>query len=149
MVLCSADWGGIGQAMRRGSLPAPTLLPMMPFQPAERLCPGQPQSTCASLHRELKEKIQPEILELIKQQRLNRLVEGTCFRKLNCRRRQGIVLGAPPDPAGVSSSLLCGDSQGHGCWCEGRPCSAVLRAGIASQGSCDSLCKPRDSASPG
>lgn len=39
--------------------------------------------------RELKEKIQPEILELIKQQRLNRLVEGTCFRKLNSRRRQG------------------------------------------------------------
>uniref|UniRef100_A0A8C5U8S1 Engulfment and cell motility 1 n=1 Tax=Malurus cyaneus samueli TaxID=2593467 RepID=A0A8C5U8S1_9PASS len=38
--------------------------------------------------RELKEKIQPEILELIKQQRLNRLVEGTCFRKLNSRRRQ-------------------------------------------------------------
>ncbi|XP_068092501.1 engulfment and cell motility protein 1 isoform X1 [Hyperolius riggenbachi] len=37
---------------------------------------------------ELKEKIQPEILELIKQQRLNRLVEGTCFRKLNNRRRQ-------------------------------------------------------------
>ncbi|EHB03971.1 Engulfment and cell motility protein 1 [Heterocephalus glaber] len=37
---------------------------------------------------ELKEKIQPEILELIKQQRLNRLVEGTCFRKLNARRRQ-------------------------------------------------------------
>ncbi|KAF4801378.1 engulfment and cell motility protein 1-like protein [Turdus rufiventris] len=41
-----------------------------------------------SLPRELKEKIQPEILELIKQQRLNRLVEGTCFRKLNSRRRQ-------------------------------------------------------------
>lgn len=41
--------------------------------------------------RELKEKIQPEILELIKQQRLNRLVEGTCFRKLNSRRRQGTV----------------------------------------------------------
>ncbi|KAG8442761.1 hypothetical protein GDO86_011536 [Hymenochirus boettgeri] len=36
---------------------------------------------------ELKDKIQPEILELIKQQRLNRLVEGTCFRKLNSRRR--------------------------------------------------------------
>lgn len=44
-----------------------------------------------SLPRELKEKIQPEILELIKQQRLNRLVEGTCFRKLNSRRRQGTV----------------------------------------------------------
>lgn len=42
-----------------------------------------------SFPRELKEKIQPEILELIKQQRLNRLVEGTCFRKLNSRRRQG------------------------------------------------------------
>ncbi|XP_053324310.1 engulfment and cell motility protein 1 isoform X2 [Spea bombifrons] len=37
---------------------------------------------------ELKEKIQPEILELIKQQRLNRLVEGTCFRKHYNRRRQ-------------------------------------------------------------
>lgn len=46
---------------------------------------------CLSSNRELKEKIQPEILELIKQQRLNRLVEGTCFRKLNARRRQGTV----------------------------------------------------------
>lgn len=40
---------------------------------------------------ELKEKIQPEILELIKQQRLNRLVEGTCFRKIYSRRRQDKV----------------------------------------------------------
>lgn len=71
---------------------------------------------CLSLHRELKEKIQPEILELIKQQRLNRLVEGTCFRKLNCRRRQGIVLGATPPLAGVNSGLAHGESQGHGCW---------------------------------
>jgi hypothetical protein len=46
---------------------------------------------CLFSNRELKEKIQPEILELIKQQRLNRLVEGTCFRKLNARRRQGMV----------------------------------------------------------
>ncbi|XP_074542528.1 engulfment and cell motility protein 1 isoform X3 [Halichoeres trimaculatus] len=37
---------------------------------------------------ELKEKIQPEIMELIKQQRLNRLCEGTCFRKISSRRRQ-------------------------------------------------------------
>ncbi|XP_064409229.1 engulfment and cell motility protein 1 isoform X2 [Latimeria chalumnae] len=37
---------------------------------------------------ELREKIQPEIMELIKQQRLNRLVEGTCFRKISSRRRQ-------------------------------------------------------------
>lgn len=40
-------------------------------------------------HRELREKIQPEIMELIKQQRLNRLCEGTCFRKISSRRRQG------------------------------------------------------------
>lgn len=38
---------------------------------------------------ELRERIQPEILELIKQQRLNRLCEGSCFRKLGNRRRQG------------------------------------------------------------
>ncbi|XP_051811608.1 engulfment and cell motility protein 1 isoform X3 [Acanthochromis polyacanthus] len=38
---------------------------------------------------ELREKIQPEIMELIKQQRLNRLCEGTCFRKISSRRRQG------------------------------------------------------------
>uniref|UniRef100_A0A4W3IZ61 Engulfment and cell motility 2 n=1 Tax=Callorhinchus milii TaxID=7868 RepID=A0A4W3IZ61_CALMI len=36
---------------------------------------------------ELREKIQPEIMELIKQQRLNRLCEGTSFRKVS-RRRQ-------------------------------------------------------------
>uniref|UniRef100_A0A673KA59 Engulfment and cell motility protein 2-like n=1 Tax=Sinocyclocheilus rhinocerous TaxID=307959 RepID=A0A673KA59_9TELE len=37
---------------------------------------------------ELRERIQPEILELIKQQRLSRLCEGSCFRKLANRRRQ-------------------------------------------------------------
>ncbi|XP_075033785.1 engulfment and cell motility protein 2 isoform X2 [Mixophyes fleayi] len=37
---------------------------------------------------ELREKIQPEILELIKQQRLNRLCEGSSFRKISNRRRQ-------------------------------------------------------------
>uniref|UniRef100_A0A8C2T4A4 Engulfment and cell motility 2 n=1 Tax=Coturnix japonica TaxID=93934 RepID=A0A8C2T4A4_COTJA len=40
---------------------------------------------------ELREKIQPEILELIKQQRLNRLCEGSSFRKIGNRRRQGEV----------------------------------------------------------
>ncbi|XP_056590791.1 engulfment and cell motility protein 2 isoform X3 [Triplophysa dalaica] len=40
---------------------------------------------------ELRERIQPEILELIKQQRLNRLCEGSCFRKLGNRRRQVAV----------------------------------------------------------
>ncbi|GAA6078516.1 engulfment and cell motility protein 2 isoform X1, partial [Tachysurus ichikawai] len=39
-------------------------------------------------YSELRERIQPEILELIKQQRLNRLCEGSCFRKLAHRRRQ-------------------------------------------------------------
>uniref|UniRef100_A0A8C1TRJ2 Engulfment and cell motility 2 n=1 Tax=Cyprinus carpio TaxID=7962 RepID=A0A8C1TRJ2_CYPCA len=34
------------------------------------------------------QRIQPEILELIKQQRLSRLCEGSCFRKLGNRRRQ-------------------------------------------------------------
>ncbi|XP_041061201.1 engulfment and cell motility protein 2 isoform X3 [Carcharodon carcharias] len=37
---------------------------------------------------ELREKIQPEVMELIKQQRLNRLCEGTSFRKISNRRRQ-------------------------------------------------------------
>ncbi|XP_078274763.1 engulfment and cell motility protein 2 isoform X1 [Rhinoraja longicauda] len=37
---------------------------------------------------ELREKIQPEVMELIKQQRLNRLCEGTSFRKVSNRRRQ-------------------------------------------------------------
>uniref|UniRef100_A0A9J8A757 Engulfment and cell motility 2 n=2 Tax=Cyprinus carpio TaxID=7962 RepID=A0A9J8A757_CYPCA len=37
---------------------------------------------------DLRERIQPEILELIKQQRLSRLCEGSCFRKLGNRRRQ-------------------------------------------------------------
>ncbi|XP_041962985.1 engulfment and cell motility protein 1 [Alosa pseudoharengus] len=37
---------------------------------------------------ELRERIQPEVTELIKQQRLHRLCEGTCFRKISARRRQ-------------------------------------------------------------
>lgn len=49
-----------------------------------------PLSTLPHAHpRELREKIQPEILELIKQQRLNRLCEGSSFRKIGNRRRQG------------------------------------------------------------
>ncbi|XP_048882298.1 engulfment and cell motility protein 1-like [Brienomyrus brachyistius] len=37
---------------------------------------------------ELQERIQPEVMELVKQQRLQRLCEGTCFRKASSRRRQ-------------------------------------------------------------
>uniref|UniRef100_A0A672I7D4 Engulfment and cell motility protein 3-like n=1 Tax=Salarias fasciatus TaxID=181472 RepID=A0A672I7D4_SALFA len=37
---------------------------------------------------ELKERLKPELLELIRQQRLNRLCQGTKFRKISSRRRQ-------------------------------------------------------------
>uniref|UniRef100_A0A8C9TNF5 Engulfment and cell motility 2 n=1 Tax=Scleropages formosus TaxID=113540 RepID=A0A8C9TNF5_SCLFO len=47
---------------------------------------------------ELRERIQPEILELIKQQRLNRLCEGSCFRKVGNRRRQGAIPVSPTAP---------------------------------------------------
>lgn len=55
-------------------------------------------STVCSSCRELREKIQPEIMELIKQQRLNRLCEGTCFRKISSRRRQGETPASAPPP---------------------------------------------------
>lgn len=42
-----------------------------------------------SSRRELKERLKPELLELIRQQRLNRLCHGTTFRKISSRRRQG------------------------------------------------------------
>lgn len=42
-----------------------------------------------SLSSELKERLKPELLELIRQQRLNRLCQGTMFRKISSRRRQG------------------------------------------------------------
>ncbi|XP_060725315.1 engulfment and cell motility protein 1 isoform X1 [Tachysurus vachellii] len=38
--------------------------------------------------QELRERLQPEVAELIKQQRLNRMCEGACFRKVSARRRQ-------------------------------------------------------------
>ncbi|CAL8360212.1 unnamed protein product [Lota lota] len=37
---------------------------------------------------ELKERLKPELMELIRQQRLNRLCQGTLFRKISSRRRQ-------------------------------------------------------------
>lgn len=53
-------------------------------------------SSCAAFHpRELREKLKPELLELIRQQRLLHLCEGTLFRKISSRRRQG----ACQDPA--------------------------------------------------
>ncbi|XP_026770023.1 engulfment and cell motility protein 2 isoform X3 [Pangasianodon hypophthalmus] len=41
--------------------------------------------------QELRDRLQPEVAELIKQQRLNRLCEGACFRKISTRRRQVTV----------------------------------------------------------
>lgn len=55
--------------------------------------------------RELREKIQPEIMELIKQQRLNRLCEGTCFRKISSRRRQGEMAGGGGGGGGGANDL--------------------------------------------
>ncbi|XP_069509990.1 engulfment and cell motility protein 3 isoform X2 [Ambystoma mexicanum] len=46
------------------------------------------EETLAKPILELKERLKPELLELIKQQRLNRLCEGTLFRKISSRRRQ-------------------------------------------------------------
>ncbi|CAL8322314.1 engulfment and cell motility protein 3 isoform X1 [Gadus morhua] len=37
---------------------------------------------------ELKERLKPELMDLIRQQRLNRLCQGTLFRKISSRRRQ-------------------------------------------------------------
>ncbi len=42
-------------------------------------------------YSELKERLKPELLELIRQQRLNRLCQGTMFRKISSRRRQGEI----------------------------------------------------------
>uniref|UniRef100_A0A673I0G6 Engulfment and cell motility protein 3-like n=1 Tax=Sinocyclocheilus rhinocerous TaxID=307959 RepID=A0A673I0G6_9TELE len=46
------------------------------------------EETLAPPVLELKERLKPELLELIRQQRLNRLSHGTLFRKISSRRRQ-------------------------------------------------------------
>uniref|UniRef100_A0A673Y6Z5 Engulfment and cell motility 3 n=1 Tax=Salmo trutta TaxID=8032 RepID=A0A673Y6Z5_SALTR len=46
------------------------------------------EETLAPPVLELKERLRPELLELIRQQRLNRLCQGTLFRKISSRRRQ-------------------------------------------------------------
>ncbi|TSS60378.1 Engulfment and cell motility protein 3 [Bagarius yarrelli] len=46
------------------------------------------EETLAPPVLELKERLKPELLELIRQQRLNRLCHGTLFRKISNRRRQ-------------------------------------------------------------
>uniref|UniRef100_A0A8C9YMQ0 Engulfment and cell motility 3 n=1 Tax=Sander lucioperca TaxID=283035 RepID=A0A8C9YMQ0_SANLU len=46
------------------------------------------EETLAPPVLELKERLKPELLELIRQQRLNRLCQGTMFKKISSRRRQ-------------------------------------------------------------
>uniref|UniRef100_H2TH19 Engulfment and cell motility 3 n=1 Tax=Takifugu rubripes TaxID=31033 RepID=H2TH19_TAKRU len=46
------------------------------------------EETLAPPVLELKERLKPELLELIRQQRLHRLCHGTTFRKISSRRRQ-------------------------------------------------------------
>ncbi|KAK6319964.1 hypothetical protein J4Q44_G00090710 [Coregonus suidteri] len=46
------------------------------------------EETLAPPVLELKERLKPDLLELIRQQRLNRLCQGTLFRKISSRRRQ-------------------------------------------------------------
>ncbi|KAM6973790.1 engulfment and cell motility protein 3 [Aplochiton taeniatus] len=46
------------------------------------------EETLAPPVLDLKERLKPELLELIRQQRLNRLCQGTLFRKISSRRRQ-------------------------------------------------------------
>ncbi|TRY94689.1 hypothetical protein DNTS_021590 [Danionella cerebrum] len=46
------------------------------------------EDTAARPMLELREKLQPEVMELIKQQRLHHLCGGSCFRRSNARRRQ-------------------------------------------------------------
>ncbi|XP_037672094.1 engulfment and cell motility protein 3 isoform X2 [Choloepus didactylus] len=48
------------------------------------------EGTLAPPILELREKLKPELMGLIRQQRLLRLCEGTLFRKISSRRRQGL-----------------------------------------------------------
>lgn len=48
------------------------------------------EGTLAPPILELREKLKPELMGLIRQQRLLRLCEGMLFRKISSRRRQGL-----------------------------------------------------------
>lgn len=64
---------------------------------------------------ELKERLKPELLELIRQQRLNRLCLGTLFRKISSRRRQGETPGSSEED--IRKILLGHFSLGFFCFC--------------------------------
>uniref|UniRef100_A0AAQ4R086 Engulfment and cell motility 3 n=1 Tax=Gasterosteus aculeatus aculeatus TaxID=481459 RepID=A0AAQ4R086_GASAC len=60
---------------------------ILKLRQTERLHQEETLRPCRS-PTELKERLKPELLELIRQQRLNRLCQGTMFRKISSRRRQ-------------------------------------------------------------
>jgi len=57
------------------------------------MCLLSPLSRATILCRELKQRITPEMIELIKQQRLNYLVNGTRFG-IKLGRRSGLLITA-------------------------------------------------------
>lgn len=109
-------------------------------------------SSSAGFHsRELREKLKPELLELIRQQRLLHLCEGTLFRKISSRRRQGGCqtpaarwgawekgrdLFPCPLPLG-KSQLICGSRMPDSLdsWCG-------LTCGLGEMGSADKGAAP-------
>lgn len=70
---------------------------------SECLLKGPCSSPSGSCPRELRERLKPELLELIRQQRLLRLCEGTLFRKISSRRRQGECQPRPAPGQGTGT----------------------------------------------
>lgn len=63
--------------------------PHLPWCPMGLALPQSQSVSPLPPPRELREKLKPELMGLIRQQRLLRLCEGTVFRKISSRRRQG------------------------------------------------------------
>ncbi|XP_064436892.1 engulfment and cell motility protein 3 isoform X2 [Mirounga angustirostris] len=102
---CASLWGGAAAEADRAAAsgghagPSHTVscwewVPVLAPPAPTGLAPGQSQSASLPLApsapqpRELREKLKPELMGLIRQQRLLRLCEGTLFRKISSRRRQ-------------------------------------------------------------
>ncbi|MGH0129435.1 UNVERIFIED_CONTAM: hypothetical protein FKN15_002198 [Acipenser sinensis] len=84
------------------------------------------EETLAPPVLELKERLKPELLELIRQQRLNRLCHGTLFRKISSRRRQGKYRRTKGCSLCVSGNWLCHDKLWY---CRLSPNHKVLHYG--------------------
>uniref|UniRef100_A0A2K6GPH1 Engulfment and cell motility 3 n=1 Tax=Propithecus coquereli TaxID=379532 RepID=A0A2K6GPH1_PROCO len=107
------------------------------------------EGTLAPPILELREKLKPELMGLIRQQRLLRLCEGTLFRKISSRRRQDklwfcclspnhkvlqygdVEEGAdPPTPEGLSEQLPVADIRAL---LTGKDCPHVREKGSGKQ----------------